>query len=113
MDEVRLAPVAAYNTRLEADLVVARLGESGVAAFVRADGLGGTFPGMPMATGGFQVMVAEADQERGRSAILAMGAQAVDRSSGALDESGWKLARWLIPIGAALLIGGGVLRGII
>ena len=51
MADIRLAPVGAYNTQLEADLVVARLATAGVNAYVRSDGLGGTFPGMPMATG--------------------------------------------------------------
>jgi len=113
MDESgHLAPVAAYNSQLEADLVAARLGDAGIRAFVKSDGLGGTFPGMPMATGGFQVMVAEADQERGRATVLEMGSQAVDRTTGALEGSGWRVARWMIPIAAAVLVGSGLLRGI-
>lgn len=112
MEPVHLAPVAAYNSQLEADLVVARLGDSGIRAFVRADGLGGTFPGMPMATGGFQVMVAEADQDRGRAAILEMGSQAADRVSGGLADPAWKWIRWLIPIGALLLLLAGVGSGL-
>lgn len=52
--------VAAFNTRLEADLVVAKLAEAGIDAFVIADNLGGTFPMMQMITGGYKVMVLEA-----------------------------------------------------
>lgn len=52
--------VAAFNTRLEADLVVAKLSEAGIDAFVIADNLGGTFPMMQMVTGGYKVMVLEA-----------------------------------------------------
>ena len=111
-ERVHLAPVAAYSSQLESDLVVARLAESGIRAYAKSDGLGGTFPGMPLATGGFQVMVAEADVDRARATVLEMGGQAVDRSTGALNETGWRLARWLIPIAAALIVGGGVLRGL-
>ena len=104
MDDVRLAPVGAYNSQLEADLVLARLESSGIRAYVRSDGLGGTFPGMPMATGGFQVMVAEEDADLGRTVILEMGSQAVDRTTGALDEPSWRVIRWIIPIAALLLV---------
>jgi len=51
------AQLAAYNTKLEADLVVALLGEAGIDAFIAADNLGGTFPMMQMVTGGYRVMV--------------------------------------------------------
>lgn len=51
------AELAAYNTKLEADLVVALLGEAGIDAFITADNLGGTFPMMQMVTGGYRVMV--------------------------------------------------------
>jgi hypothetical protein len=51
--------IAAYNTRLEADLVVAKLGEAGIDAFIVVDNLGGTFPMMQMVTGGYRVMVPE------------------------------------------------------
>ena len=37
--------IAAYNTKLEADLVVAVLAEAGIDAFIVADNLGGTFNG--------------------------------------------------------------------
>lgn len=109
-ERVHLAPVAAYSSQLEADLVRARLGASGVRAYVKSDGLGGTFPGMPLATGGFQVMVAEEDADRARATVLEMGGQAADRSTGALDQPGWRITRWLIPIAAAVIVGGGILR---
>lgn len=51
--------VAAFNTRLEADLVVAKLAEAGIDAYITADNLGGTFPMMQMTTGGYKVMVPE------------------------------------------------------
>lgn len=58
--------IAAFNTRLEADLVVAKLDEAGIEAFVVADNLGGTFPMMQMLTGGYKVhvLVAMADEAR-------------------------------------------------
>jgi hypothetical protein len=51
--------IAAFNTRLEADLVVAKLAEAGIDAFIVADNLGGTFPMMQMITGGYKIMVLE------------------------------------------------------
>ena len=51
--------IAAFNTRLEADLVVAKLTEAGIDAYITADNLGGTFPMMQMTTGGYKVMVPE------------------------------------------------------
>lgn len=112
-ERVHLAPVAAYSSELEANLVMARLADSGIPAYVKSDGLGGTFPGMPMATGGFQVMVAESDAARGRATVLEMGGQAFDRSTGALDGPGWKAATWLIPLAAAAIVMSGLLRGIL
>jgi hypothetical protein len=111
-ERVRLAPVAAYNSQLEADLVAARLGGAGIRAFVKSDGLGGTFPGMPMATGGFQVMVAEADQEKGRATVLEMGGQAMDRASGVLEGSSWRIMKWLVPAAVAALALFGVSRNL-
>lgn len=49
--------VAALNTRLEAELVVAQLDEAGIDAFIVADNAGGTFPMMQMVTGGHKVIV--------------------------------------------------------
>lgn len=49
--------VAALNTRLEAELVVAQLAEAGIDAFILADNAGGTLPMMQMVTGGYKVMV--------------------------------------------------------
>jgi ABC-type antimicrobial peptide transport system ATPase subunit len=63
--------VAAFNTRLEADLVVAKLAEAGIEAFVVADNLGGTFPMMQMITGGYKVMVLEAMAEEAREIAIA------------------------------------------
>ena len=112
-ERIRLAPVAAYNSQLEADLVAARLGAAGIRAFVKSDGLGGTFPGMPMATGGFQVKVAEADQEQGRATVVEMGGQAMDRSSGTLEGPGWRLMRWLVPLAAAAVAVLGLVRSLL
>ena len=109
-EQIRLAPVAAYNSQLEADLVAARLTAAGIRAFVKSDGLGGAFPGMPMATGGFQVMVAEADQEKGRGTALEMGGQAMDRTSGALDGPGWRLTRWIMLAAVVAIVVFGLVR---
>ena len=49
--------IGAFNTQLEADLVVAKLAEAGIDAFIVADNLGGTFPMMQMITGGYKVFV--------------------------------------------------------
>ncbi len=103
-DDTRLAPVASYSTQLEADLVVARLQTAGIRAHVWSDGLGGAFPGMPMATGGFQVMVAEAELSLARNTVLEMGGQAMDAKSGGLDAASWKLARWLVPAIGGLIV---------
>lgn len=58
--------IATFNTKLEADLVVALLAEAGIDAFIVADNLGGAFPMMQMITGGYKVMVlvAVADEAR-------------------------------------------------
>lgn len=63
--------VAAFNTRLEADLVVAKLTEAGIDAFIVADNLGGTFPMMQMVTGGYKVMVLEAVAEEASEIVHA------------------------------------------
>ena len=62
----KTSEIAAYNTRLEADLVVAKLGEAGIDAFIIADNLGGNFPMMQMITGGYKVHVLEAMAEEAR-----------------------------------------------
>ena len=61
--------VAAFNTRLEADLVVAKLDEARITRFVTADNLGGTFPMMQMITGGYKVMVLDAVVEEAAEII--------------------------------------------
>ena len=63
--------VAAYNTRLEADLVVAKLGEAGIDAFIVSDNLGGTFPMMQMITGGYKVMVLDEMFEEAEEIVFA------------------------------------------
>ncbi len=63
--------VAAFNTRLEADLVVAKLTEAGIDSFIVADNLGGTFPMMQMVTGGYKVMVLEAVAEEASEIVHA------------------------------------------
>lgn len=64
--------VAALNTRLEAELVVAQLNEAGIDAFIVADNAGGTFPMMQMVTGGYRVMVLTAVADEATE-ILAPG----------------------------------------
>jgi hypothetical protein len=63
--------LAAYNTKLEADLVVALLGEADIDAFIVADNLGGTFPMMQMVTGGYRVMVLADMLDEAREVIAA------------------------------------------
>lgn len=63
--------VVAYNTRLEADLAVAKLSEAGIDAFIVADNLGGTFPMMQMITGGYKVMVLDETIEEAREIVFA------------------------------------------
>ena len=56
MDD-QLVVVAAFNTSLEAELAKAKLAAEGIESVTRSDNLGGTFPSMQMATGGYQVLV--------------------------------------------------------
>lgn len=63
--------IAAFNTRLEADLVIAKLAEAGIDGFVVADNLGGTFPMMQMVTGGYKVMVPETMAEEATEIVSA------------------------------------------
>ena len=74
--------VAALNTRLEAELVVAQLGEAGIDAFIVADNAGGTFPMMQMVTGGYKVMVLTAVADEATE-ILAPTMQEIDGQSDA------------------------------
>lgn len=61
--------IAAYNTKLEADMAMARLGNDDIEAMVSADNLGGTFPMMQMITGGFKVRVRTEDESRARETL--------------------------------------------
>jgi len=61
--------ITAFNTRVEADMAVARLADAGIKSFVMADNLGGTFPQMQMATGGFKVFVLNEDLERAKAVM--------------------------------------------
>ena len=67
----RTAEIAAFNTRLEAGLVISKLAEAGIDGFVVADNLGGTFPMMQMVTGGYKVMVAETMAEEATAIAFA------------------------------------------
>ena len=49
--------IVAYNSKLEADLMLAKLREAGIDGYIVADNLGGTFPMMQMTTGGYRIMV--------------------------------------------------------
>ncbi len=60
------AEIAAYNTALEAELVLAKLREAGIDGYVMADNLGGSFPMMQMITGGYKVMVPESQAEEAK-----------------------------------------------
>jgi hypothetical protein len=63
--------IATFNTKLEADLVVAVLAEAGIDAFIVADNLGGAFPMMQMITGGYKVMVLVAIADEAREIVHA------------------------------------------
>lgn len=67
--------IATFNTRLEADLVVAVLAEAGIDAFIVADNLGGAFPMMQMITGGYKVMVLVAIADEAREIVHAPDAE--------------------------------------
>jgi len=49
--------IATFNTRLEADVAVARLADAGIDSLILADNLGDTFPSMQMMTGGYKIYV--------------------------------------------------------
>jgi hypothetical protein len=55
--------VAAFNTRIEADVAAARLADAGIESIIIADNLGGMFPLMQMLTGGFKIRVLIDDAE--------------------------------------------------
>ena len=60
MTEPDLIVIAEFGARPEADVLRAHLENSGIAAHVTADDMGGTFPGVGTA----QVWVAAADADR-------------------------------------------------
>ena len=88
--------VAAFNSRLEADLAVAMLAEAGIDAFIVADNLGGTFPMMQMITGGYKVMVLEAvfDEAKG---IVITDETAVPRGQGSEQSAIFRFLAKLSP----------------
>lgn len=63
--------IAAYNTSLEAELVMAKLREAGIDGHVIADNLGGAFPMMQMLTGGYKVMVPETQAMEAKEIAIA------------------------------------------
>jgi hypothetical protein len=72
--------IAALNTRLEAELVIAQLDEAGIDAFIIVDNAGGTFPMMQMVTGGYKVMVLTAVADEATE-VLAPADQSFDGDS--------------------------------
>ena len=84
--------VAALNTRLEAELVVAQLEEAGIDAFIVADNAGGTFPMMQMVTGGYKVMVLTAVADEATE-ILAPTMREIDGDAPAPHCRDWKETR--------------------
>lgn len=99
--------VAALNTRLEAELVVAQLNEAGIDAFIVADNAGGMFPMMQMVTGGHKVMVLTAVADEATE-VLAPGDEALARSdppySGPLDALGGFTPTQLAVLAVILLL---------
>ena len=76
--------IAAYNTRLEAELVLAKLREAGIDGYIVADNLGGSFPMMQMITGGYRIMVPDSSAEEAEEIAHADEdvAQPAERSTG-------------------------------
>lgn len=72
MTEPELIVIAEFGTRPEADLLRAHLENSGIAAQVTADDIGGAFPGVGTA----RVWVSSDDEEAARK--IAAGSQAAD-----------------------------------
>ena len=92
--------VAALNTRLEAELVVAQLEEAGIDAFIVADNAGGTFPMMQMVTGGYKVMVLTAVADE---ATEVLGPMATDPASDAQPPRALDVLRGFTPRQLAIL----------
>lgn len=72
MTEPELIVIAEFGARPEADLLRAHLENSGIAAQVTADDIGGAFPGVGTA----RVWVSSDDEEAARK--IAAGSQAAD-----------------------------------
>ena len=66
-----LVVVGAYNSELEAELVIAKLREAGIDAMARGDDLGGTLPSMQMASGGYEVLVGGEHEAAAREVLAA------------------------------------------
>ena len=86
--------VAAFNTRLEAELAVAQLAEAGIDSFIVADNAGGTFPMMQMVTGGYKIMVLTAVADE---ATEVLGAAATDQLSDARPPGVMEVLRGFSP----------------
>lgn len=99
--------VAALNTRLEAELVVAQLNEAGIDAFIVADNAGGMFPMMQMVTGGHKVMVLTAVADEATE-VLAPGDEGLidsaASSSTPIDVLGGFTPAQLVLLAAILLL---------
>lgn len=79
--------VAALNTRLEAELVVAQLAEAGIDAYIIGDNAGGTFPMMQMVTGGYKVMVLTAVADEAAEIVAPTNPDAGDTTGSPQDPS--------------------------
>lgn len=95
--------IAAYNTKLEADLVVAVLAEAGIDAFIVADNLGGTFPMMQMITGGYKVRVLETVAEEAREMVATD--EAGDRPASDQSPRRSAISRFLARLTPAQILG--------
>lgn len=79
-----------------------RLETEGISAVVRGDNLGGTFPSMQMATGGFQVLVEKGDVEAARRLIVRAGRSALDVAG--TSASSTERQRRMTYVGAAFAV---------
>ncbi len=70
--------VAAYNCRIEAEIVVARLSSVGIPAYVAADNLAGNFPLMQLWEGGCRVCVPTRALHAAKNEIVRIGSNALD-----------------------------------